>query len=62
MAGFDLVVLHNPFHKIVEAQGTNTAHLDPLFAEKVGSGMQHISRVCGVVVGVGSVIIGFDHL
>ena len=38
------------------------AYLDPVLAEEVCSGVQHIGRVAGVVVGVGGVVVGLDHL
>ena len=38
------------------------AYLDPVLAEEVRSGVQHVGRVAGVVVGVGGVVVGLDHL
>lgn len=46
----------------LQARYTHTAHLYPLFAQEVGSGVKHVSRVCRVVVGVGRVVIGFNNL
>ena len=37
-------------------------YFDPLLAEEVGGGVQHVGRVAGVVVGVGGVVVGLDHL
>lgn len=34
----------------------------PFFRKEIGCGVQDISRVCGVVIGVRRVIIGFNDL
>lgn len=36
--------------------------LDPLFAQEVGGGVQHVCSVRGVVVGVGGVVAGLNEL
>lgn len=38
------------------------SNLDPLSAQEVGGGVQHVCGVRGVVVGVGGMVAGFDEL
>lgn len=42
--------------------GPAQAYLNSLLAEEVGGGVQHISCMAGVVVGVTGVVVGLDHL
>lgn len=43
--------------------GTRTlAYLYFVSGKEVGSGMEHIRRMCGIVVGVRRMIIGFNNL
>ena len=39
-----------------------SSNLHSFFAQEVGSGVQHICGVCGVVVGVGGVVAGLHEL
>ena len=39
-----------------------SSNLDSLFAQEVGSGVQHVGSVRGVVVGVGGVVAGLNEL
>lgn len=38
------------------------AHLYPLLGQKVGGGVEHVGRMCGIVVGVRRMVIGFNNL
>jgi len=42
--------------------GLRATYLDPLLAQEVGGGVQHVRGVRGVVVGVGGVVAALDHL
>lgn len=42
--------------------GPAQAYLNSLLAEEVGSGVQHVCRMAGVVVGVTGVVVGLNHL